>query len=486
MASVYGRANMLIGGRWVPSSQNSFLRTMNPATGEVVAEVPEGTGEDVHLAVAAARGAQPGLAAMTLWERSALLHAVADRLEERKEELATVASRETGKPLYAEALGEVGAAIQGFRNAAELVKWLEGTVVPAEDPNKRVFSSYVPRGVYAVITPFNFPVNIPVEYIAPAIAAGNAVVWIPALGTAYTGIMLAEIIQSADVPEGVLNVVTGDGAVVGNELVAHPDVQGIGFTGSTETGFSILKRGWGKAHLMELGGNGPTIILEDADLDHAVDAVFLGCFVNAGQTCAAAERILIHSSVQEAFAAKLRDKVMSEVRLGDPADRNTTMGPLHKESIAAKMDAHVADALKKDAVLTCGGVRARGFPTDLFYEPTILTGCARSSLVNLEETFGPIAPCIPFDTHEEALEIAAQSNYGLLASVFTQSAKSAFFFTERLRSGIVTINEHSNYWELHIPFGGASGTKSGLGRVGGKHALLAMSDIKTMIWDISH
>ena len=485
MSAIYGRAKMLIGGRAVPASRNDVLRTVNPATGETVAEVPNATVEDVDAAVAAARKAQPALAAMTVWERAASLQAIADRLESSKEELARILSLESGKPLHGEALGEVGAAVQGFRNAAELVKWLDGSVVATEDPHKRVFSFYVPRGVYAVITPYNFPVNIPVEYIAPAIATGNGVVWLPAPGTAYTGITLAEIIQSAGLPAGVVNVITGDGAIIGDALVGHPDINGIGFTGSTETGAAIAKRGWGKAQLMEFGGNGPTIILEDADLDSAVDAVFAGCYINAGQTCTATERILIHAAVQEPFARRLHEKIRRTVQLGDPTDPRTTMGPLHKERIAATMDAHVADALRKGAALICGGRRAEGFATDLFYEPTILTGCRQDSRVNLEETFGPIAPFIPFETHEEALAIAAQGNFGLLASVFTGSSKHAFFFTERLRSGIVTINEHSNYWELQIPFGGAAGTKSGLGRIGGKHTLLAMSDVKTMIWDIS-
>ena len=485
MSAIYGRAKMLIGGRSVPAARNDVLRTVNPATGETVAEVPSATVEDVDAAVTAARKAQPALAAMTVWERAASLQAIADRLESSKDELARILSLESGKPLHGEAFGEVGAAVQGFRNAAELVKWLDGSVVATEDPHKRVFSFYVPRGVYAVITPYNFPVNIPVEYIAPAIATGNSVVWLPAPGTAYTGITLAEIIQSAGLPAGVVNILTGDGAIIGDALVGHPDINGIGFTGSTETGAAIAKRGWGKAQLMEFGGNGPTIVLEDADLDSAVDAVFAGCYINAGQTCTATERILIHADVQETFARRLHEKIRRTVQLGDPTDPRTTMGPLHKERIASTMDAHVADALQKGAELICGGRRAEGFATDLFYEPTILTGCTQDSRVNLEETFGPIAPFIPFETHEEALAIAAQGNFGLLASVFTGSSKHAFFFTERLRSGIVTINEHSNYWELQIPFGGAAGTKSGLGRIGGKHTLLAMSDVKTMIWDIS-
>lgn len=490
MASLsYGRAKMLIGGKWVGSVQGNWMKTFNPATGDIVAEVPESSREDVQIAVEAATQAQPRLAAMTVWERAAMLQKIADRLEAHnkvhKEELPWILSQESGKPLHAEAVFEVAAAVKGFRNAAEQVKWLEGSTVPAEDRNKRVFTFYVPRGIYAVISPFNFPVNIPVEYIAPAIAAGNAIVWIPAPSTAYTGIKLAEIIQSADLPDGVLNIVTGVGHVIGPELTGHPAVNGIGFTGSTLIGSIISKQGAGKAQLLELGGNGPTIVLEDANLATAVESVFYGCFINAGQTCSSTERILIHESLQDAFAKKLRAKVEAHIRLGDPLDPQTTMGPLHKEPIAEKMDKHVSDAIAKGARLVYGGRRAKGFKTTLFYEPTILENCPQNSLVNLEETFGPIAPLVPFRTNEEALSIARQGNYGLLASVFTTSARNAFYFAENLKVGVVNINEHSNYWEVHIPFGGACGTKSGLGRIGGKHAILAMSDIKTIVWDVS-
>ncbi|NYE05740.1 succinate-semialdehyde dehydrogenase/glutarate-semialdehyde dehydrogenase [Bacillus niacini] len=478
-------AKLLIGGQWVESTEGKYLETYNPATGEVVGKVPEGTIEDIHKAVAAAKQGQPALAALSLFERSALLNKIANALELRKEEIARVCSLEEGKPLYGEAIFEVGAAVQGFRNAAEQVKYLEGTTIPVEGKTKKAFNFYQPKGIYAVITPFNFPVNIPVEYIGPNIAAGNAIVWVPAPTTALTGLKLAEVIQSAGIPDGVLNVVTGKGEVIGDELVGHPDINGIGFTGSTPTGNIISRRGAGKHQVMELGGNGPTIVLEDADVAKAAESIFYGCFVNAGQTCSSTERILIHESLQDEFVEKLLAKVQAEIKLGDPLLAETTMGPLHNEGIASKMDAHVQDAIAKGAELVYGGKRASGYSTNLYYEPTILKNCSQDSLVNLEETFGPIAPIVTFKTKEEAIEIARQGNFGLLASVFTESSKNAFFFIENLKHGIVNINEHSNYWELHIPFGGGAGTKSGQGRIGGKQLIEAMSNLKTVIWELS-
>lgn len=477
------KARMLINGEWVGSSSGKTMNTYNPATGEIVAEVPEGTREDVHLAVKAAESVKESLTNMTLWERAELLYKIASALEDKKEKIAKVASLETGKPLYSEAIFEVGAAIQGFRNAAEQVKWIEGSTIPMEDPSKRTFNFYQPRGIYAVITPFNFPVNIPIEYIAPAIAAGNSVVWVPAPSTAYTGLKLAEVIQSV-IPAGVLNVVTGQGKEVGDELVRHPLVNGIGFTGSTATGNVIAERGAGKAQLMELGGNGPTIVLEDADVDLAASSIFYGCFINAGQTCSSTERILIHESLQEKFVGKLKRKIENEIKLGNPLDEETTMGPVHNEAVASKMDLHIQDAVNKGATIAYGGVRKEGLESNLFYEPTILMNCPQNSLVNLEETFGPIAPLVTFKTKEEALELSRQGNYGLLASVFTESTKDAYFFAEKLKHGIVNINEHSNYWELHVPFGGSAGTKSGSGRIGGMQIIKAMSDLKTVIWKV--
>lgn len=477
-------AKIIVDGKKLDSISGKKMKTVNPFTNETLAEIPECDQQDVQVAVEAAKSARQKLSNMTVFERSQMLYNIADKIEENKEELAKTLSMEVGKVYHTEALGEVTAAIQGFRNAAEQVKWIEGSTIQMEDPKKRTFNFYQPKGTYAVITPFNFPVNIATEYIAPGLAAGNTIVLLPSPTTSYTTIRFVEIIHEASIPSGVVNVITGPGHIIGDELVSHPDINGIGFTGSTPTGKKIAERAAGKAQIMELGGNGPTIVLEDANIEKVAESIFYGCFVCAGQTCSAAERILVHESIQEELAQKLVERV-KKIRLGDPLDQKTTMGPLHAEHIAKKMDRHVEDAIHKGAKLIYGGKRVPGFNTKLLYEPTILINCSRDSLVNLEETFGPIAPMIPFKTHEEALEISMEGNFGLLASVYTNNPKYAFYFGEKLRTGIVNINDHSNYWEVHVPFGGASGTKSGNSRIGGLQMIKQMSDLKTIVWDLS-
>jgi acyl-CoA reductase-like NAD-dependent aldehyde dehydrogenase len=346
-----------------------------------------------------------------------------------------------------------------------------------------VFTFRQPRGVYAVITPWNFPLNIPIEYLGPGLAAGNAVVWVPAPTTSVIAVKLMECIEAADVPPGVVNLVTGPGPVVGDEIVADPDTNAVGFTGSPATGEHIARRAAGKPLLLELGGNGPTVILEDADLELAARATARGAFLNAGQVCSATERILVERGVHDEIAGRLVHAAQ-QVRLGDPALPQTTMGPLNNRPVAEKMDRHLDDGVKRGAKVLFGGKRAPGFGTDLFYEPTVIDNVTPESVINYEETFGPIAPLMPFDDYERALEIANGAGLGLVASLFTRNVGKAFRIAERLRAGIVNVNDTSNYWELHIPFGGVAGTRSGIGRLGGKYTIMEMSDLRTITIDV--
>ena len=284
-------------------------------------------------------------------------------------------------------------------------------------------------------------------------------------------------------PPGVVNLVTGPGPVVGDEIVAHPGTNAVGFTGSPPTGKHIATRAAGKPLLLELGGNGPTIVLDDADLDVAASAVASGCFFNAGQVCSATERILVHSDVHDVFMDQLV-AVAKEIRVGDPFDAATTMGPLNNMPTVEKMDRHLADGVAKGAAVIYGGERATGLGSDLYYTPTIVDNITLDSLLNTEETFGPVAPVMTFNTYDEALEIATNNNLGLISAIFTSNIKTAFHFTERLRTGIVNVNDNSNYWESHIPFGGVSGTQSGIGRLGGKHTMMEMTDLRTMTIDV--
>lgn len=475
---------MYIGGNWVESEDGKTFEAYNPATNQVIATLPEGTRNDAQQAVAAANENKHKIANMSVWDRSRLCRRIADMMEQRKEELAHVLTEDQGKPYYTEALPEVEFAIHGFQNAAEQVKWLETSVIPVENPNKRVFSFRQPRGVYAVITPWNFPINIPVEYLAPGLAAGNAIVWVPAPTTSVCAVKLMECLEEAGVPAGVVNLVTGPGPVVGDEIVAHPGTDAIGFTGSPQTGKHIAQRAAGKPLLLELGGNGPTIILDDAHLELAGAAVASGCFFNAGQVCSATERILVQRRAHDELAERLVSAAQA-VRLGNPFDQATTMGPLNNQPTVEKMNRHLADGLERGATILVGGGRAEGLGSDLFYSPTVIDNITADSLLNNEESFGPVAPLMTFDSYEEALSIALNNNYGLISAIFTSNIKNAFYFAERVRTGIVNINDSSNYWESHIPFGGVSGTDSGIGRLGGKHTLMAMSDLRTISLDVS-
>lgn len=470
---------MFIKGRWVESHAGETFDAVNPATGATFATLPKGTREDARSAIAAACTGQRHMASLSVWERSKLLQDVADVMERRKDELARTLTEDQGKPLWSEAQFEVSKAIEGFRNASEHVKWLQGETIRVADPAKRVFTIHQPRGVYAVVTPWNFPMNIPVEYLAPGLAAGNAIVWVPAPTTSACAVKLTACLEEAGVPEGALNLVTGPGEVVGDEIVGHPDTDGVGFTGSAATGVHIAQRAAGKPCLLEMGGNGPVIVLDDADLDAAVQATAAGSFTNAGQICSSSERVLVGSDIYDAFAERVVDAAKG-VRLGDPLDASSTMGPLNNPAVAAKVADHVSESLQGGASVMFGGHVRSDLGSDLYYEPTVLGDVSLDSKLNLEETFGPIVPLIRVRSDEEILEIANRNTLGLVSSVFTRDLKRAYYFAEGIRTGTVNVNDASTYWELHVPFGGASGKLSGVGRVGGMYALREMSDLKTI------
>jgi succinate-semialdehyde dehydrogenase/glutarate-semialdehyde dehydrogenase len=481
MADVFGHC---IGGRWTPSESGRTFCSTDPSCGAVVAELAEGVPADVDRAMAAADAAFADYRSTSVWERAALCERVAAVLGERREDLARALSTEQGKPFRTEALGEVDTAIAGFVEAAGHVKHLTGETIPVADPGKRVFTRREPRGVHAVVTPWNFPINIPTEYLAPALATGNTVVWVPAPTTSWCAVVLMQALIDAGVPPGVVNLVTGPGQVVGDAAVAHPLARAVGFTGSTATGRTIAARAAGKHLLLELGGNGPTIVFADANLEAAAESIAGAAFFNAGQICAASEVVF----TERPAAARLSELLTAQagrVVLGRGAASDTTMGPLNNPTVADKMDRHIADAVARGARVLAGGGRAAELGSDLFYQPTVLAEVPSNAELVLEESFGPLLPVVPFDTEEEVLGHASAPQFGLVSSLWTGSAGRAFRVAEQLRTGIVNVNENTAYWEIHVPFGGGSGTDSGIGRLGGMHTLLEMTELKTIAMDIT-
>jgi acyl-CoA reductase-like NAD-dependent aldehyde dehydrogenase len=473
--------HMFVGGSWQPSTSGDTSDATSPATGELIGTIPQGDRGDAQRAIAAARDAADGWARLTAFERAAKMHAIGDLIEARRDELAHTLTLDQGKPLRAEAFDEVDELIEYWRMAAEDAKRLSGELPNSFSPGKRVMLVRRPRGVVGVISPWNWPYTMPAELIAPALACGNAVVWTPAPSTAVCAIALAGCIADADLPPGVFNLVTGPGPVVGDEIARNPGTDGVAFIGSTATGRLVAQAAAGKAALLEMGGNGPLVVLDDADLSAAVDATLTACFLCAGQSCTAGERILVHRAVRDEFVELLGRRVAERILLGDPFDGATTMGPLNNEPVASKMDEHVGDALSRGASVVSGGARADGFPTTLYWEPTVLTDVPPDARVAVEETFGPIAPVVAIESLEEAISLTNASPYGLLSAIYTADLRRGLEFADRVRTGWVNINESSNYWEAHLPFGGRAGTDSGIGRVGGAHVMHSFTELQTVV-----
>jgi succinate-semialdehyde dehydrogenase/glutarate-semialdehyde dehydrogenase len=475
-----GSERMFLAGEWRESLTAETYNTTSPATGATIAAIPQGDRQDAQAAIDAAREASPVWSRMTAFERAAKMHAVGDIIESRRDALAQTLTLDQGKPLKAEAYGEVDELVEYWRMAAEDAKRLGGELPNSFSPGKRVLLTRRARGVVGIISPWNWPYTMPAELVAPALACGNTVVWTPAPSTAVCAVALAKCIADADLPSGVFNLVTGPGPVVGDEIARNPGVNGVGFIGSTATGRLVAAAAAGKATLLEMGGNGPIVVLGDGDVDAAVEATLTACFLCAGQSCTAGERLLVHHAVYDEFVEKLARAVTERIILGDPFDDATTMGPLNNEPVAIKMDEHVADARDRGADVLSGGSRAAAFPTDLYWEPTVLTGVPADARVATEETFGPIAPVVSIGGLDEAIELTNSSPYGLLAAIFTADLTAGLRFADEARTGWVNINESSNYWEAHLPFGGRAGSDSGMGRVGGAHVMDSFTELQTI------
>lgn len=474
-------ARMYVDGGWTDSESGAVFDAVSPSTGAVIGRVPEGTRADAQRAIDAANRAWPAWAASSAFERAAAMERVAEAIRERRDDLAHTLSLDQGKPLRAEAYDEVEELIAYFEMAAADGRRMEGVLPPSVDADKRVFLYRVPRGVVSIISPWNWPYTMPGEILAPAIAYGNTVVWVPAPTTSICAARLAECLEAAELPPGVVNLVTGPGPVVGDEIAANPGTQAVGFIGSIVTGHRVAERAAGKELLLEMGGNGPLVVLDDADIDAAVTATLAACFLNAGQSCTAGERILAHEAVKDDYLAALMAVIDKEIRLGDPFDDSTTLGPVNNEPTADKTERHVTEAAQRGAAVLVGGRRAPEHGSDLFYEATVLDGVTDDMEIAREETFGPVVPVSTIRSEEEAVALVNGSPYGLLSAVFTRDLRRGMRYAEAVRAGWVNVNEGTNYWESHLPFGGRAGSMSGVGRVGGRFSMERLTELKTVV-----
>lgn len=476
---------MYIDGEWCESSSGEVIEVVSPVTGELIGTVPKATPEDVNRAIEAADRVKTEFKFWSDVERGELVCRIADELEKETEKIAHDMTMEQGKPYHTEAVGEVIESAENLRNAKEDLIRLNGEVLYSKDPNRKIFTKREPNGVYGAIDPWNFPMVMPAEHIAPVLVAGNTMVMKPASYTPISAVHFAEAIERAGAPKGVFNLVMGPGPVVGEQLCKHPLVNAIAFTGENVTGKRIQEISGLKSLLLEMGGTGPEIVCEDADIEAAAKGAAYGAWMNAGQVCCSTQRVLVHKSVKKKFIEELMKTVEAQV-LGDPMDEKTTMGPMNNEPVIQKVEAHIAEGVSKGAKILCGGKRAKGFPTDKYFEPTVIDNVTPGMLLHDDETFGPVIPIIEFETDEEALQMANSTIFGLQMSVYTSSLKKAWWYHSRLKAGNICINESCGFWEPHQPFGGCPGTETGYGRIGGRYTIEETTWLKTVTVDFKN
>jgi succinate-semialdehyde dehydrogenase/glutarate-semialdehyde dehydrogenase len=467
------RQQSYIDGKWADADGRGTLDVINPATREKIGTVPRMGAAETRRAIEAASAALPAWAKKTAKERAVILRRWYDLMIAHQDDLAAIMTAEQGKPL-AESKGEILYSASFLEWFGEEGKRLYGDVIPGHQADKRILVLRQPVGVVAAITPWTFPSAMIARKVAPALAAGCTFVCKPATQTPYSAFAMAELAARAGVPAGVVNILTGGSTEIGGEITSNPIVRKLTFTGSTEVGKTLTRQCAGtlKKLSMELGGNAPFIVFDDADLDAAVAGAIASKYRNTGQTCVCANRLLVQSGVYEAFARKLVDAV-AKLRVGDGLKGATDQGPLIDTKALNKVEEHITDAVSKGAKVAFGGKRHALGGT--FFEPTILTGVTTQMAVAREETFGPVAPLFRFETEAEVIHMANDTEFGLAAYFYTRDLSRSWRVSEALEYGIVGLNTGLISTEV-APFGGVK--ESGFGREGSKYGILDYTELK--------
>lgn len=467
------RQKIFIANEWSDADDGATISVTNPATNETIGTVPKAGRAETARAIAAASDAFQTWRSVSVEERATALRRIYEALMDNQDALGRMLTEEMGKPL-AEAKGEIAFGARFFRWFGEEARRIYGDVIPSPFPGSRIVVTKEPVGVVGAITPWNFPNSMLARKIAAALAAGCAIVAKPASQTPYSGLAYGDLALEAGLPAGLVNVVTGSASEIAAEMCENPVLRKITFTGSTEVGKRLAAQA--AAHMkrvsMELGGNAPFLVFDDADIDAAVQGAMISKFRNAGQTCVCANRILVQSGIYDAFAEKLAAAVRA-LHVGDGMEEGVTQGPLIDASAVEKVQEHIDDALfHGGSVIEGGGPHERG---GLFFQPTVVAGAERSMKIFSEETFGPVAPLFKFETEDEAIALANDTEYGLACYAYTRDLGRAWRLSERLEYGMVGVNEGLLSTEV-APFGGVK--DSGMGREGSKYGVEDYMNIK--------
>ncbi len=474
------RQQAFINGIWCDADNKETHEVLNPATGELIGTVPMMGAEETRRAIEAANKAQSTWSKKTGKERSSILRRWHTLIAENMEDLAILMTHEQGKPI-AEAKGEIQSGLDYLEWFAEEAKRIYGDFIPGHMPDKRLIVIKQPVGVTAAITPWNFPHSMISRKAGPALAAGCPMIVKPAMETPYSALAMAYLAQKAGVPDGIYSVVTGDPIAIGEEMTTNPLVKKISFTGSTRVGKILMKQcaDTVKKMSLELGGNAPFIVFDDADIDAAVIGAMISKYRNSGQTCLCANRLFVQAGIYEEFTKKLAEQVRA-IKIGNGLEEGVMQGPLISQSAADNAEALVADAKSKGATVLCGGQRVEAGRN--FFEPTILTDVNNDMRVADEEIFGPIAPIFKFETDEEGIALANRTEYGLAGYFYSRDIGRVWRVAEALEVGMVGVNTGMLTTEL-APFGGVK--ESGLGREGSKYGIEEYVDTKYICLDIN-